>query len=351
MDIKNIARTMRARMPWDTARRVFDFGKVEKAHGWDNTLRKIEDDYSDNEAVTQTLSAALADHVLCGEKLTSFHRLTKKQMAELSDAASRLRPKSTPFRESYPAAIDQKMIDETFPEDPTLVAVEKREDGIGVVYASTRAIQVREPIDISAIPDDAGDLLDGYDEVVGIKLKKYQAMDVVWIPHSGSYIDIRVDFPKGMHRDTGVATQEAIKRLFARAVDIELPASPANLYPIIRKIYDDQDEGDVVELAFGTTTASLKHEKMRRGGLCLRDEIYHRGGKRALGSPINPHRISVRWEVGLGGVKSFPELSLNGGTRMAGSAAPTLYDAHIEGCMGVADYEFVRERIEYYLKL
>jgi hypothetical protein len=213
MDIKDIARTMRSRMPWDTARRVFDSGEVGKAHGWDNTLRKIEDEYSDDKTVAATLSASLTEHVLCGEKLTSFHRISKKRMAELSEAASRLRPRTSAFRESYPAAVSAEIIEETFPQEPTLVAVETREDGVGVVYASTRAIQIREPIDISLMPEGAGDLLDGFDEVVGIKLKKYQAMDDVWIPHSGSYIDIRVDFPKGMHRDTGVATQDAIKRL------------------------------------------------------------------------------------------------------------------------------------------
>lgn len=350
MDIEDVAETMRSRMPWDTARRVFDSGEIQKAHGWDNTLRKLVENSADDDAVIEHLSAALKEHILCGEKLTRFYRVPTRELAEIRDAVMSLRPRPSAFREMYPAAISSDAIDDPFPREPTLVAVETNEDGVGVVFASTRAVHIRQPIDVSALPEDAAELLEDFDEVLGIKLKKFQAMDVVWIPHRGSFIDVRVDFPRGMHRDTAGAINEDIKRRFSRAVEAEHLASPVNLFPIIRRIYDTPDEGNIVELAFGTTTASLKHEKMRRGSLDLRKERYHRGGKSALNAPIEPHRVSVRWEVPVGETTSSPELSLNGGLRTASSSSPALFDAIIQGCVGVSDYEFVRERIEHYLR-
>lgn len=350
MDIKDIAETMRGRMPWDTGRRVLDSGGIEKAHGWENTVRKLADKSADDDGAIEYLSSAVKRHILGGEKLSRFYRLTKKDIVVLRNAALELRPKNSEFRKAYPAAMSEEKIEETFPQKHTLVEIEKTEDGVGVVFASTRAIQVRQQIDISELGEEVAEFLDGYDEVLGVKLLKFQAMDVVWIPHFGTHIDVRVDFPRGMHLDTGGAAHEATRANFAQLVGHDHLVSPVNLFPLIKKIYDDPNEGSIVELAFGTTTASLKHEKMRRGSTDLRKEKYHRGGKQALSTPIEPYRLSVRWDVAVEETTSHPELSLNGSSRMTGSAQPTIQDITIRGCVGITDYEFVRERIEHFLK-
>lgn len=350
MSIEDIAKTMASRMPWDTAKRVFDSGEIEKSHGWDNTVRKLADENADDEEAAAYLSGALSHHILCGEKLSRFYKLSKVDMDALRVAALDLQPKNTEFRKAYPSNISDELIEETFPQKHTLAAVEKNDDGVGLVFASTRAVEMRQPIELDILPEDAAELLEGFSEVVGIKLIKFQAMDVVWIPHKGSFVDVRVDFPRGMHLDTGSAAHEATTTTLAKLIQTDYLASPANLFPLIKKIYEAPKEGSIVELAFGTTTASLKHEKMRRGGKDLRNEKYHQGGKSALNTPIEPYRLSVRWDFDLeADVVSHPELSLNGNSRMNSSATRTIQDINIRGCVGVADYEFVRERIEHYM--
>jgi hypothetical protein len=290
MDIEAIAKTMKARMPWDTARRVFDSGEIKKAHGWENTVRKLVETSAGDKTAINYLSAALKEHILCGEKLSRFYRLTRKDMSLVRNAAVELDPKDSAFLKAYPSAMSETQIEESFPQEHTIVAVETNKDGVGVVFASTRAMEVRQPIDLAELPESTAEALDRYDEVLGVRLLKFQAMDVVWIPHNGSFIDVRVDFPRGMHRDTAAATHQTVRDTFAKLTKSTHLTTPINLFPLIGKIYDDPNEGNVVELAFGTTTASLKHEKMRRSSACLRKEKYHKGGKQALNAPIEPYR-------------------------------------------------------------
>lgn len=178
-----------------------------------------------------------------------------------------------------------------------------------------------------------------------------QAMDVVWIPSSGNVIDIRIDFPQGMHRDVGEAAQAAVRSEFFKLIGADDSlGTPVNLFPLINAIYRAPKEGTVVELAFGTTTASTKHEKMRRKAHCLREETYHKGGKAALSTPIEPYRLSVHWRRKIGRDKfSVPELSLHSSGRASADTRPELIDAVIRNCMGADDFDYVKSRMEHYL--
>ena len=296
-----------------------------------------------------TLELALKQHILCGEKSTRFYRMNRTKMDALRNAASQATASNNRFHRVYPAQLDDEEIAGRI-HAPTLAAVEQNEDGLGLVFASTRALHKREHIEPATLGEDAASALEDYDEVIGISLKKYQAMDVVWIPHSGNYAEVRIDYPKGMHADTLEAAHNSTKILFSELVSEGGLPNPVNLFPLIEKIYNAPNEGHVVELGFGTTTGSLKHEKMRRGGLCLRRETYHRGGKNALTTPIEPYNLSVRYRVTLGAAISHPELSLHANARIAAAANPTIHEMTVRGCMGAADYDHVRDRVEHFLR-
>ena len=152
-----------------------------------------------------------------------------------------------------------------------------------------------------------------------------------------------------MHRDVGEAAQSRIKTEIATLVKSDNLSSPINLFPLINEMYKAQNEGTVVELAFGTTTASLKHEKMRRRAACLREEAYHRGGKAALSTPIEPYRLSIMWTLPLGEGFSRPELSLHSNSIVSGSSNPILIDAVISKCMSIRDFSHVEDRIKHFL--
>ena len=88
---------------------------------------------------------------------------------------------------------------------------------------------------------------------------------------------------------------------------------------------------------------------MRRRANCLRDEAYHKGGKQALGAPIEPYRLSIVWKRKMKEVESKPELNLHGSSLLAGAHGAVLSDAVIRKCMGSDDFLFVESRIEHYL--
>lgn len=178
-----------------------------------------------------------------------------------------------------------------------------------------------------------------------------QAMDIVWVPKKTGPIEIRVDFPPGFPADSCVSAINYIKTKFCDTFSIDFSDESIDVFSLIKKIYDDQNEGQVVELAFGTTTKSHKHEKMRGKNLCLRRELYHQAGKRALKTDIEPHRLAIRWDyVSLEGIVSHPELMLHTTVYDAASASPSIKDFAIRNCVGIEDYEFVRERILHHLR-
>lgn len=346
----SVVKDLRTRMPWDVGKRLLASLDIPKGHGWDKTVERLEKNSDHVEVHSDELISSLKEHFVCGEKLSRFYEVPKDELAKVRRVLLSHKISASAFSKKYPALLSDAEIEKNYNQAKhTLIDVIKSEDGVAAVFASLRAIFVREQLDADDLPSELADKLAQYDEIVGVRLIKFQAMDIVWIPHDGTFVDVRVDFPRGMHHDQGLAALEATRAAFQTVVGTEPLGTPVNLFPLINLIYKEAKEGVVVEMAFGTTTASLKHEKMRRSGTDLRLEKYHQGGKAALKTPIEPYRLSVEYSLSFDGVTSLPELSLNGTSRMAGSPEPKLLDVTIRKCVGLADYEHVRSRIEHFI--
>ncbi|MDB5617441.1 MAG: hypothetical protein JWQ24_1679 [Tardiphaga sp.] len=340
---------MRARMPWPVGRKVLVENDFPRGRGWEQTVTKLGSDQLKVTGNIEDLAAALSEHILCGEKLSGFYNVDIEVLDRVRAKVLGMDVEETDFSRSYPAALTEDQLADQH-SGFVLTAVSRTEDGVAVVFSSVRVVTVREEIEPEEISDELASLLEGYEEIVGLKTVRFQAFDVIWIPHNGSLIDVRVDYPAGTHQDVAIAAHARIVDAFHTLVDELLMAETVNLFPLIDRIYNDPSEGIVVELGFGTTTASLKNEKMRRKQLDLREEQYHVGGKAALTSPIEPFRLSVTWKRNVGGGRfSSPELSLNSNARAAGGIDPAIRNVVIRRCMGQADYEFVRSRIEHHL--
>lgn len=348
INVLDTLKSLRSRTPWPVARRMLQQIGVERSKGWDLTLERADTSLEKFESKEDDILQALRMHAISGEKLASFYEVDAETMEQIRLKAAEIVPPSSPFSEIYPVALSEKALKE-MRAGLVLAAVERTDSGTGLVFASARVVTVREPIILSSLDGDLAAELDDYEEIIGVKTVRFQAFDVVWIPDEGSTIDVRVDFPEGTLGEVALAARKLSVQAFETAVGVALP-EPTNMFALIDRMYGDSSEGIVVELGFGTTTASIKREKMRRKKLDLRNETYHKGGKAALSTPIEPFKVSIIWRRSLGPkLFSEPELSLNSNSRAAGSTDPVLDRVVIRKCMGNDDFDYVRSRIAHHL--
>lgn len=317
--------------------------------GWDKTVARLSDDAVDLSEFEEALRVALVEHYWCGEKLLRIYRPDANDVTRLRQSLLDAKIPESDFRASYPALLSEEDLAGQ-PLAPTLVDVDESADGLMAVFASVRVVSVKEEVDREGFSQAVSDELSGFDEVIGIKHVRLQTMDVVSIPVDNSRVEVRVDFPRSLNQDSGEATHAQIRRELSDISGFDCLYSPLNLFPLINNIYSAAGEGVVVELAFGTTTASLKHEKMRRQHADLREETYHKAGKKALATDIEPHRLSVVWKRQIGDARySLPELTLHTTTREVASRLPLLFQGELRNCIGVDDFDFVRQRMLKYL--
>ncbi|BCH12111.1 hypothetical protein MesoLj131c_63690 [Mesorhizobium sp. 131-3-5] len=336
-------------MPWPVGQKVLRELDFARGQGWDQTVLKITNAHVSEEKLAD-LNEALREHLLFGEKSTRFYELDDAEIAACQTAAMSAAIESTAFSEAYPSLVDENQL-AGLSSVPLLTAIEEDEEGTAFVFCSVRTIVVREPLGPEDFPGQSADaIFESFDEIIGLKNRRLQAVDVVWVPNAAGRADVRVDFPAGMAHEAVEAAHLILRNAFNTLVGAAILGDPVNVFRLIDRMYFDPNEGSVVEIGFGTTTASVKHEKMRRKGLNLRTESYHVGGKAALRTPIEPFRVSLVWRRHIGRDRfSFPELGLNSNSRVAGSAAPAMFSVIIRKCMGASDYEFVRSRIEHHL--
>ncbi|MFH5923824.1 hypothetical protein [Roseomonas xinghualingensis] len=337
-------------MPWIPAQKALQADGLPRGRGWDFTVAKLAAPDALNAEQATALQQTLVEHQLCGEKLVRLYLMDTEDKAALIDHFLSLDIEPNAFTARFPAGLSEAEIEEHFPTPLQLVAVIEAGEGLAVVFSATRGLTFREEVDPEDLPPAAREALADYDQVLGVRQEKRQTFEVVYLPYEGNLVDVRVDYPDGMLRSAAQVTHAQVRQAFNSLAEREALSAPLNLFPLISGMYEADDEGTVVELAFGTTTASTKYERMRRNNLCLRQEIYHRAGKEALAAPIEPFRVSIQWFVALTEeVSSRPELSLQSSQKERDSERPTLFEVVVRNATGSRDFNFVRGRLEHFL--
>ncbi len=345
-----LAASLQGRVPYDVSKPMFELHQVPRGRGWLATAEKLVDRKSIPDAKIELLLGALRDHVLVGEKLCRFYLIDEKIMELMKRRIGDVQIPDGNMQKAFPYILDEATLEGLPLGHPEIVSIERFSSGTAVVFGSVRAIRTRTTVDPDSFPEGSIDFLARFDEVIGLKLIRYQAFDLVWLSNIDSVIDLRIDCPKGTHVDIGRAAQISTIEAFSRHVDFNPFGTPANVFPLLSRMYEAKDEGRVVELAFGTTTRSIKHERMRLSGECLRAELYHIGGKANLRSPVRPFKLSLSYQFEIGNeIDSCPELNLHATSLVGENPDPQLFDAVIRKAVGLNDYDYVRKRLLHFL--
>lgn len=342
--IIKILEVMRDRVPWYLARKIFKKFELPIGHGWSHTAEALNSVDTSKVDVRGLLNAYL-DHICFGEKSVKFYKFADADIMQLRKSLENF-----PNPSFLPLPLSGSDLKKAPVSDPTLVYVRKERDGLTAIYSSVRSKDEQVRLQTSSLPDPARKAIGDFEEIIGIQSKRLQSYDVAWIPAHGNSVEIRNDHLAGETKETvSNAHQKIYADLHSRSGSHAL-VSPVDLFSAIKPIYDNENEGIIIELAFATSTGSVKHEKMRNHQDCLRREVYHVNGKKALKTEIEPYKLGVSWPIAdAHGSDAAPELYLEGRVNMTGSTSPGLYVATIRKCQDSADYERVRSKLNEYV--
>jgi hypothetical protein len=337
---------MKARMPWGVARRLLKSEGLDRAQGWNRTLTRVADGDEQYDEKEDELQDALEEHIMCGEKIVQLFEMEEAEIAVLRARALGLGVPEGPFSAAFPILLTEDQLAPHRGAAPILASVVNYDDGVAVVLASTRYLTTRETVMVAELTDEAANELAGFNELIGVRHQRLEALDVLWIPDDGRYVEVRVDYPFGMHHRHGILALNQAKARFDQLLQCNLNLSHVNLFPAIKSLYEAQGDGAVVELGFMVAGSAQKLEKTRKGEQCCRDEAYHLGGVGALDAPIQVYRISVLWHVDLGeDVSTAPEVSIRGNSSHTAEVNPFMGEMVIRNCARFQDYDYVRDRI------
>ncbi|WP_207460795.1 hypothetical protein [Azospirillum sp. SYSU D00513] len=349
IDGAKLLRSLVERTDWPVASNILRYHGLRLGRGAKGTIFKLREMIANGaigQADLRRLFVRYKENLAYGDKYVRFYDIGDASWPQIKAYADSARAEVGPFSASFPYMLTESELSNIAPNNPVLSAVERSPLGITLYYCSNRVHFVREKINTYEMEERISEAFKKYDEVIGVKVSKKQAVDVIWIPNDGGPIEIRVDANACPIVETSMAAHEILRINFNEAVGLNVLNKAVNLFPAIQNIYINDEDCRVTEMAFMAGTGSHKHETMRKSQTCLRKERFHEAGVGALEGDIRAHLITVFWEYEINSdFSSYPELKIQGHFRLIDHTEPELHDALIRRSWGAADYGMVTFRL------
>jgi hypothetical protein len=355
METDSFLLSCKERIPWQTMRNILHSKKLPVGQGWDATIQKLDSFRRESEANSKKMNAledAYFEHLMTGEKALQLFEIDKDSHQLLIKAMDGYKPDSNDFNETFPFPLSEAKLKE-LDSSSVLVHIEISQDNYALVYCTKRYYTERHELRLDSFSQETKDDLCGYDEIIALKRKLRQCFDIVVLDKTSNIAELRIDMADVLSSDDIAMSFKSITNKFNTlskeliGID-EILDKPINFFPIIDKLYNSA-EGRVCELSFTTDEASIKNERMRRKDVCLREESYHKAGKKGV-PHITPYKLGITWTVKISDeLESKPELLLPGHFRLLSVSPQYLGDAIITRCFCNEDFNFVVGKIKHYL--
>lgn len=299
------------------------------AQGWDKLSEKLVEEGKVSAQRTLEIENALAEifknTISVGDRAVRIFKLENRAASGLANYFLTCKPEVSEYTTTYPAPLAESKLAQ-LDSVPKLCEISKctQTNAVTLIFCNRRIIEERDPRTKDQM---SGELLnrfgwESYDEFILVRKKYVQSYEVVHIDIKADLVELRVEDHTGLDSSYGLdKLQEKANELIAHKYGNTLQLIKCvNLFPAIKDMYDDQNEGIVIELGFTTETGSAKNERMRRSD--LRQELFHVGGKAAVNGIITPFRLAVRWQKNHD--RPQEDVLLPGSIRQLGSATPFL---------------------------
>lgn len=297
-------------------------------------------------AATEALLELYEEYRIWGKKAVFFFQGNGEMAYSLHDVY----PLSTPYKRKYPFPLSEDTLPD-LPEIPMLVALRDIEDGVALIFCSPRYTLIKQEVSPDCLLDPSVKQYRSSDGVFAIRKGVMQAYDVVYIPRTREPIQVRVDCLQFKHNYSAERylgnILAALAALNHNGPPVFSLKTPMNIFPLIRKIYENPDEGRVSEIAFECNTQASHYGHFRQVREDLRQEVYHQAGLKAVGT-VSPYLLAVAWDKDEEGNPIEAELLLPGNRKMLREATP-LTKVFIPRSLSRKAFDFVVRRIQRYL--
>lgn len=348
MNEKRLIEAIKARVPFQVAKRLLTLAKYPIGVSWEKIEAKMKEQ-APGHRDADTLLALYCQSLFCAEKSIAAYKVAPADMQALRDDARLFDfDANDPFVDSYPWRVAPGKMADLLLAKPVPVAYERVVGASILLFSTVRELEFREPLSDAELKPNA---VSRYQKVFGVRVERVQTFDAVLVPDHGSTIYVLVDNQDGTNRETREIAHFATRTALNEFCKKPVLQKGGNLFPAITKLYNE-DDGVVRSLSYATTTSSIKSERMRGSGKCLRQELFHKTGMEALGGHINAYEIGVEWSLpSIGHYTPHPRLDISGTYKMTYDANPHISEASVSGCGTYDDLKFVLEKMGTYLQI
>lgn len=350
---------LKARIPFPLMQEHCARKALPTAKGWEPLKAKLLEVSNGSQALTAELTKKLQsifeETISVGTRAVKIFQVDEAHRDSYYNALAACAREASEYLNAYPRPLSTEQLVAQGPE-LRVCRVSREDEGVSIqiVLCGRRIIEIKEPRSRSDIGDAAINQFgwQQYDEFIFIRRKFVQSFEIVRFNRASGNLELRVEDHSGA--DTPLAMQ-AVQEKANSILEHGLGsgnhlARCRDLFSAIRAIYDNPNEGIVVELGFTTATGSAKHEKMRANRTDLRTELFHAGGKAAINGALTPFRIAVRWPVaGQRGHALQEEVLLPGSIRQLASGSPFLDHMVLSGVLTESMMQALVARVMAYL--
>ncbi|MGM9482783.1 hypothetical protein ACS5PN_16435 [Roseateles sp. NT4] len=297
-----LLRSLKLRAKWPSVREYLGSKDLRPRTGW-----SAIDDALNGKKQAPELLAALQQYYaginLAGDRYIQQYDLDDSAIVDLLKALASAQVARNAFHTHYPFILPAASLHAVGNQMELCEITQQGADYI-LVFCSRREYIERQLFEGSAAAAIGASTpsLAGFDRILGLKAKYFQAFDIVAIRPKLKRVEFQIDLPPGQAREGQKETQT---RLLLQTATLCLPpltfigplTRPVNMFPAIGEIYSDaRNGGKLKSLKLRTATGLIDHLRTLVDGEDLRINKYHTNATEAVGNKVEPFEVLTELE-------------------------------------------------------